>query len=205
MAAPRPDEKPGDVRQQKPSGQSAQQSAQESGRVISDATSRIARSAAEVSERASQIGLEVVKQNNETAHHVWEASTDMATRLAERSANQFGRVFGLSGEEAGEAVESASSHLGAIAQSATVIASAYQEIAREWFEMARRIMQGTVDRSESLAHCRTPQDLFAVQTELARENAKIFLHGTKRLSELSARAAQEATSKISEGPRQAAA
>jgi phasin family protein len=200
MAAPRPEEKPSEIRQQK----SASQSTQESGRVISDATSRFARNAAEVSERASQIGLEMVKQNNETAQQVWEASTDIATRLAERSANQFGRVFGLSGDEPREAVESASSHLGAIAQSTSVIASAYQEIAREWFEITRQIMQGTMDRSESLAQCRTPQDMFAIQTELARENVKTLLLGTKRLSELSARAAQEATSKIAEGPRQAA-
>ena len=200
MAAPRPEEKPSEIRQQK----SASPSTQESGRVISDATSRFARNAAEVSERASQIGLEMVKQNNETAQQVWEASTDIATRLAERSANQFGRVFGLSGDEPREAVESASSHLGAIAQSTSVIASAYQEIAREWFEITRQIIQGTMDRSESLAQCRTPHDMFAIQTELARENVKTFLLGTKRLSELSARAAQEATSKIAEGPRQAA-
>jgi hypothetical protein len=200
MAAPRPDEKISDVRQQKATAQLAQ----ESGRVISDATNRIARNAAEVSERASQIGLEVVKQNNETAQQLWEASTDMATRMAERSANQFGRVFGLSGNEPREAVETASHHLGAIAQSTNVIASAYQEISREWLEMARKIMQGTMDRTESLSTCRSPQDVFAIQAELFRENLKVFLHGTKRLSDLSARAAQEATNKITEAPQQAA-
>src|SRR3974390_958337 len=93
MAAPRPEEKPSETRQQK----SASQSTQESGRVISDATSRFARNAAEVSERASQIGLEMVQQNNETAQQEWEASTDIPTRLRGGSANQFGLVFRLSG------------------------------------------------------------------------------------------------------------
>ena len=207
--APRPEEKVSEIHRDKPVGQSAQpgqagQSAQDSSRAMSDATSRMARTAADVSERTSKIGLEAVKRSGEAAQQVWEASTETATRLTERSANQFGRVLGFSGDDAQKALEDSSHHFEALMQSTKVVASASQDISREWFEMARRIMEGTIDRSEALARCRTPQDMFAMQIELARDNFKTFLQGTGRLSELSARAAQDAVTKISEAAQKSA-
>lgn len=194
MAGARPEEKVSEIHREKP----VNQSAQENTRSMSEATSRMARTAADVSERTSKIGLEVVKRSGEAAQQVWEASTQTATRLTERSANQFGRVLGLSGEDAQKTLQDSSQHFEALMQSTNIVASASQEISREWFEMARRIMEGTIDRSEALARCRTPHDMFAMQIELARDNFKTLLQGTGRLSELSARAAQEAITKISE-------
>jgi len=192
--APRPEEKVSEIHRDKP----AAQAAQDSSRAISEATSRMARTAADVSERTSKIGLEVVKRSGEAAQQAWEASTEAAARLTERSANQFGRVFGFSGEDAQKAMQESSKHFDALMQSTNVVATASQDITREWFELSRRIMEGTIERSEAFARCRTPQDLFAMQIELARENFKTFLQGTGRLSELSTRATRDALSKLSE-------
>ena len=200
MAAPRAEEKVSEIHREKPTGQSAQ----ENGRTISDATSRIARSAADVSERTSRIGMEAVKRSSEAAQQVWEASAETAARLTERSANQFGRVLGFSGEDAQKAVQDSSQHFDALMQSTGVVASASQDISREWFDMTRRMVEGTIDRSEAITRCRTPQDLFAMQIELASESLKTFLQGSRRISELSARAAQDAITKMSETARQSA-
>jgi hypothetical protein len=70
--------------------------------------------------------------------------------------------------------------------------------------MARGIMEATIDRSETFARCRTPQDVFAMQLELASDNIKTLLQGTRRMSVLSERAAQDAVTKISETARQTA-
>jgi len=200
MAAPRTDEKVSEIHREKPTSQSAQ----DSNRAMSDATDRIARTAADVSERTSKIGIEVVKRSAETAKQVWEASSEAAARLTERSANQFGRVLGFSGEDAQKTIQGSSQQFEALMQSGGVVASASQDISREWVEMARGIMEATIDRSETFARCRTPQDVFAMQLELASDNIKTLLQGTRRMSELSARAAQDAVTKISETARQAA-
>ena len=194
MAGARPEEKVSEIHREKP----VNQSTEESSRTMSEATSRMDRTAADVSERTSKIGLEAVKRSGEAAQQVWEASTQAATRLTERSADQFGRVLGFSGDDAQKALQNSSQHFEALMQSTNIVASASQDISREWFEMTRRIMEGTIDRSEALARCRTPQDMFAMQIELARDNFKTLLQGTGRLSELSARAARDAVTKISE-------
>ena len=85
-----------------------------------------------------------------------------------------------------------------------MIASVWQESSTQWLETVRKIMEGTVSRSETLVGCRNPQELFALQVEIARESLNTILHGTRRLSEISARAAQDATAKLSDRIRQVA-
>jgi phasin family protein len=62
-------------------------------------------------------------------------------------------------------------------------------------------MEHSVSQAESFARCRTPHEFFELQTRLMRENLNAVLNGTKRFAEISARAAQEATAKISDGNR----
>jgi len=188
MAAP-------EGKQEKSSNQTAQQAGQ--------TTRRAAQTAADVSGRAAAIGIEVVKRSNETAKHFWEASAQMATQLTHQATDQFGRIFG-SGDDAQKAMEDSSRNLGAVLESTHAITSAAEEFSRQWIETGRKIAEATISRSETLAGCRTPQDLFAMQAELARENLNTALHGTRRLSEISGRAAQEAANKISERIRQVA-
>jgi phasin family protein len=183
-------------KEEKRSNQSADQ-AQQNAR-------RTAQTAADVSGRVTALGLEVVKRSNENAQHVWEASTQMAAQLTQQAANQFGRVLGFSGDDAQKLLQNSSKNLSAVLESTNAIASASEEFSREWMDTTRKVFEQTISRSESLAQCRTPQDYFATQVELARENFNTLLHGTRRLSEISARTAQEATNKMSDRIRQAA-
>lgn len=169
-----------------------------------EATRRVAQSAADVSGRATVLGFEAVKRSNENAQHLWEASTKMATQFSQQATDQFGRLLGLSGDDAQNILQDSSKNLGAVIESTTAIASASEEFSREWIETTRKLFEQTMNRSESLVRCRTPQDFFATQIDLARENLNTVLHGTRRLSEISARAAQEATNKMSDRIRQAA-
>jgi phasin family protein len=198
MAEPRQQEKASENRQERGSAQPNQQSEP------SAATNRTAQTAADVSGRAARIGVEVVKQNTKAAQHFWEASTQMAIQLTEQATQQVGRAFGITGGDANEVLQKSSKNLDAVLESANVIAAVSEDFSRQWLETARRVMEGTIKRSEALAECRTPHDLFALQVDLARENLNTVLHGARRLSELSGRAAQEATTKMSERIRQVA-
>jgi phasin family protein len=165
---------------------------------------RVAQSAGDVSGRAAAIGIEVVKQSNENAQHLWDASTQMATQLTHQATDQFGRVFGLSGDDAQNVLADTSKNLGAVLESTSVITSASEEFSRQWLETVRKTFDETISRSEALVRCRTPHEFFGVQADLARENLNTILHGSRRLAEISARAAQEATNKMSERIRQSA-
>ncbi len=84
------------------------------------------------------------------------------------------------------------------------MAAASQDFSRQWTDTVRKVLEAGISRSESLARCRTPQELFGAQAELARESFNAILDGSRRASEISARAAQEANSKMSDRIREAA-
>ena len=116
-------------RDEKKSTQSAQQAEQ--------ATKRVAETAADVSGRVAAIGVEVVKRGNESAQHLWEASTNMATQLSQQASDQYGRVFGVSGDEAQKTLEDTSRNLSAVLEFTKAIASASEEFSRQWLETLR--------------------------------------------------------------------
>ena len=176
----------------------------QSAQQVEQSTKRAAQTAAEVGGRVAAMGVEVVKRSNENAEHLWEASTQMATQLTHQAADQFGRVFGLSGDDAQTAMADTSRNLSAVLESTSAIASASEEFSRQWLETVRKTFDETISRSEALVRCRTPHEFFGMQADLARENLNTILQGSRRLAEISARAAQEATSKMSDRIRQVA-
>ncbi len=185
-------------------GKDEKKSSQTAQQQVEQTTRRAAQTAAEVGGRVAAIGVEVVKRSNESAEHVWEASRQMARQLTDEAADQFGRVFGLSGDDAQKALADTSRNLSAVFESTNVIASASEEFSRQWLDTLRKTFDETISRSEALVRCRTPQEFFGMQADLARENFTTVLHGSRRLAEISARAAQEATNKISDRIRQVA-
>lgn len=203
MANARPDEKQSEQqRQEKGGGQT--QSGRENIRSFSDVGSRIAGSASDMGQRAAQTGVEMLDRNKEAAQQLWEHSTELFTYLARQSTDQMGRVLGISGDNAEVGAKRTSRSFDALLQSGDVMTSASRELSREWFGTVRRVIDAAVGRSETLSSCRTPNDWFAMQLEIMRDSVEAALHGSKRLSEISAQAATEATQKMSEAAKRAA-
>jgi hypothetical protein len=70
--------------------------------------------------------------------------------------------------------------------------------------MSRKLLGENISRSEALLRCKSPQELFSIQTDLAHTNLNVFLQSARRLSEISARAVDEATRKMGDTARHAA-
>jgi hypothetical protein len=202
MANPHPDEKQAEQRQEK--GGVHTGSARENIRSITDVGSRMAGSAADIGQRAAQTGVEMLDRNKETAQQLWEHSTELFAYFARRSTDQMGRVLGLSSDRAETVARRSSRSFDALLQSTDAIASASHDLSREWFDTMRRMIDATVGRSDNLASCRTPNDLFATQLEIMRETIEAGLQGAKRLSEISAQAASEASQKMADATKRAA-
>src|SRR5690349_16927222 len=100
MAAPRQEEK-----------NDQKERAQNQAQQRAEMANRVGKTAADVSERAARVGLEVVQRNNEAAQHLWEVSTQMLTQLAKQSSDQFARSFGITGEDAQKTLHTSSANL----------------------------------------------------------------------------------------------
>ena len=171
---------------------------QEAPREGAEHSGGIAQISTDVSERAARVGTEVLQRNAETVQEALQSSAAIAARLTERSADQFGRMFGISGEEAHKAARKSSDNVDAIIQSSSVLAEVTQSISREWVNFTRERMEQNLNRFESLLRCRTPQDLAAVQSEFLRDNLESFLQCARRIAETSIQVADEATKRTAE-------
>jgi phasin family protein len=180
------------------------QTAQNATQTASDVTSRIARTAADVSARAARTGADLAQRNREGMQQMFESAAQMASHFVDVSADQFNRMLGFSGEEAEKAAQQSSDKVESVLQSTNAIASKSQEFSREWFDMSRKLMGENISRSEDLLRCKSPQELFCVQADLAHKNLNLLLQSARRFSEMSARTVDEATRKMSDAARQAA-
>jgi len=203
MANPRPNEKQAEQQRQESGGTQAG-SRPENIRSISDNETRIAGSAADMGQRAAQTGAEMFDHNKEAAQQLWEQSTELFAHLARHSSDHMGRILGISGDNAEETARRTSRSFDALLQSGDVIASASRDLSREWFGTTRGLIDAGAGRFESLANCRSPNDIFAMQLEIMQASVQATLHGAKRVSEISAQAAADATQKMSEATTRAA-
>jgi phasin family protein len=174
------------------------QEAQDSARKAADEASRTARRTADAGEQVAHAGADAAQRSSETARQTMRSGSDLLLEWTRRSAEQFSRAFGLAGEEAEKAAEQSSRNLRAIAQSSTVLANGVQELSRECAELMRKSAGRNLDWLNACARSRSPQELAAAQSEIARDNLQDMLQATRRTAEASARMADEATRKMSE-------
>ncbi|MGA7450018.1 MAG: phasin family protein [Rhodoplanes sp.] len=178
---------------------------QDATREDAEQVSRIMQISTDAGEHAARAGTEILQRNVETIQDALQSSAEIAARVAERSADQFGRVFGISVDEAHKAAQKSSDNLDVIIESSSVFAGVTQSISREWVNFIRERMEQNFNRFETLLRCRTPQDLAAVQSEFLRDNLESFLQCARRIAETSMQMADEATKRTAEAVERARA
>lgn len=204
MATPRQDERnpahaaQESIRRTAAGAEEMRRTAEEATQRTSEVASQFSRSALEASERATRTGAEMMQQNAEAFRRMWQSGIEMASRMGGRSADDFARVFGLSGDEMRQANEQSSRNVDAIVESSTVITQGIDGISREWFEFARKRVEQNMQRINELARCRSPQQLAAIHSEILRDNIEDLLQSSRRVAEISARLAEQAMGKMTE-------
>ena len=88
-------------------------------------------------------------------------------------------------------------------QSGALIADGMQLISREMMDLTRRSIEQSLRRFGMLAHCRTPQDLLAAQSEIVRETLEDFAASARRIAEISNRMAGGAAKTLGAIPKAA--
>jgi phasin family protein len=139
-----------------------------------------AKHAADTTRQAAEITQETIRSTMETMSQAFR-----------RSADQFARSFGLS-ENGQELAREASRNIEAVSECSAILLRGFQEISREWLNLAQHQFQRNLEGVQALASCRGPQEIVAAQTDLVRNNIEEVVQNTRRISETSARVANEA-------------
>ena len=176
----------------------AGRNAQEASKRMVEESGRAGRRMADVGEQTVRAGADIAQRNAETLQQAWESGSELANDLTRRSTEQFTRTFGFGGEEVEKATQQSSRNLEAIAQSSSILAQGMQEVSRECFDLMRKSVARNFDWMDAFARCRTPQELMAKQSEVARDSLEELLQTTRRTAEASVRMADEAARKIAD-------
>ena len=142
-------------------------------------------------ESARQLA-ETAKEALETTERTMRVAADTASQTIQRAADQFGRTLGFSGQHGEELARQSTRNLTALTECSTVLARGFQEIATEWMSLAQSRLQKNLEGFESLAACRTMQDLVAAQTQFVRDNMQEIVDNGRHIAETSVKVANEA-------------
>jgi phasin family protein len=193
-----------DPRQENKFTQKTEETVRQTGEQAAEQTRRIVQVAAKAGEDVSQVSADLLRQNTELLQNTWRFGMETATAMMGRSTDQLGRTFGLTGDEAQKATEKSVRNTQIMLNSATTVSRGMNEISREYFEFVRREMESSMDRMSELWRCRTPHDLVALQSELARETVTRALENSRRLADMSHKVAEDAGKRITESMQRAA-
>jgi phasin family protein len=69
-------------------------------------------------------------------------------------------------------------------------------MSREYFALVRHQIESTINRMNELWACRTPQDVAAVQSEFLRETVETAVQSSRRMADMSLKAADDAAKHI---------
>jgi phasin family protein len=135
---------------------------------------------------------ETARQAADTTQETLRAAAETASQTLQRAADELGRTLGLSGEQGQELARQSTRNLEAMTECGTVLARGFQEISREWITLAQHRLQRNLEALETLASCRTMQDLVAAQTQLVRDNMQEIVDTGRHIAEASVKVANEA-------------
>lgn len=140
-------------------------------------------------------GAEMARANAQTINETVRSGLDIAADTARSSAGSFTEA--VSGDKAKEAMQNSAHYVEAISGAGSVLSQSFQDISREWMTWAKGHAEKTQLGFSELMQCRSPHDLFEVQSRLVKENLEHFVTSTQRVSEISNAAAKQAAQKIS--------
>jgi hypothetical protein len=167
----------------------------EATRKATEQMERTTHAMADAGRQATTATSDVMRRNAERASDAWQSGSAIGNRIAERSMEQLSRLLGLAG---GDTMQRSVHNLQAMADSGANMADGLRNVSAEWMAFAQSSIEHNFDRMNALMGCRSIEECVAVQTELARSNLEGFLQSARRMSEISARAVEEATRRMSQ-------
>ena len=186
-------------------GQAAAEQTARIGQFAAEQTTRVGQAAAEAREQMARVGADLLQQNAETLQNALRLGLEMATAVMGRSTDQLSRTLGLSGTEAQPATERSARNAATILHSSTAVAKGMSGMSQEYFAFVRHQIESTMNSMNELWRCRTPQDVAAVQSDFVRETVESALDSSRRMANMSLKAADDAAKHMAQNIERRAA
>jgi phasin family protein len=173
--------------------------AAEAARTTAEAAARAGRNGgdqvADAARTTARAGADATQRIAGAAQDSFQSGLNTAAELTQRSFDQFSRLWGLSGVGNG-AAEGPARNVEALGQAGTELAQGFQEISRECLTLAQERLRKNIEGFNALLRCRDVQEFVTLQSELVRDNLERTVNNSRRIWELSARVANQATQKV---------
>ena len=185
-----------DARQEDKSRHTVEETVRRTGEKTAEQTRRIGESAVESGQQVARVSADLLQQNAETLQNALRFGLDVTTAVMGRSTDQLSRTLGLSGDEVQQATERSSRNATSVLQSTAAVTKGMNGMSREYFALVRHQIESTINRMNELWACRTPQDVAAVQSEFLRETVETAVQSSRRMADMSLKAADDAAKHI---------
>ena len=133
-----------------------------------------------------------------------EAGLNAASEASQSMADQVTQLFGVTGEASEEFAKRSAESMEAVTQASTAVSRGLLNVSRELMTLAQERIQRNMDAFAALSRCRSVHEFGALQSELFRDNLRYTLESTRRLAEVSARVATDATDTMARQSRTSA-
>jgi phasin family protein len=174
------------------------ESVHETTRKATDHGSQTSRAMSDTAERTARAGTEAFRRNAETISSTWRNSSEAAARIAERSVDQFSKLFGLTGDTARETMQQSAGNVQALIESSTFVVDGLHNVSGEWMRFVQNRIEENLEHFGEFLSCRTPQECFALQTRVVRDNIEALLHSARRAAEAATKLADDAVRRMSD-------
>lgn len=170
----------------------ARSAAEEAARMGESATRRAADAARSIADEGTDTGRRMADTGANAARDMMGKATQMAGQNAE----QFNRLMGFSADAQGEVAQQARENMDVMAQCGGVLMEGMQSIMREWMSFAQEAMARNVEGVNTMMRSRSVQDLYAAQSDMIKDEMALLLNRSVKISELSARTANDAVRRL---------
>jgi hypothetical protein len=200
------EERRAEARRERERAEAEQARAEEARRVEAAARREAARQEREEAERLQQAAEAVVttawvapkaaEQTARSTQEVVRSAVSTASEVAQHTSDQFTQVLGAARERSQALTERASQRLRAVTQTGTALARGLQDASDGYLDMVQARLQTNLEGMDALTRCRSPMEFMAAQGSLFRSHMELTLANSRRVAEISARLAGQATHTI---------
>jgi hypothetical protein len=157
---------------------------------------RGAEASREVAEKSAQALRSTTEKATETASKITSDAAEATKKVTDQATQQFGRVFNLQAKASEEVANRTQQNLDVLLQTSSLLAEGFQSVLREWMSYTQSAVQRNIDGMNTILRARTMQDLLAAQSDLLNAEVQLLLNSSVKVSEVTARVANNAAQKI---------
>jgi hypothetical protein len=161
-----------------------------------EAATKTAEATRDVADKNAQAFRSTTEKATETASRITHDAAEATKQVTDQTTQQFGRVFNLQAKASEEVANRTQQNLDVLLQTSSLLAEGFQSVLREWMSYTQSAVQRNIDGMNTILRARTMQDLLAAQSDLLNAEVQLLLNSSVKVSEVTARVANDAAQKI---------